>query len=110
MRLYEAEYDPTLPNLSIDGIPAQTVPQSCVSETDDDSSCRYLWERRTVGPHHHCGGDCSYKCEAFVCNKCLAITDKMLLHAKTYEMADKYDVVGLKAICIEKHKRACLEF
>ncbi|KAF2622832.1 hypothetical protein BU25DRAFT_351322, partial [Macroventuria anomochaeta] len=52
-------------------------------------------------------------CKDLVCNKCLAINgeaDQMLLHANTCEMTDKYDVVGLKAICIEKHKRACLEF
>jgi hypothetical protein len=31
----------------------------------------------------------------------------MLLHAKLYEMGDKYDVTGLKKLACEKFLRAC---
>ncbi|KAI4674179.1 uncharacterized protein J4E84_010792 [Alternaria hordeiaustralica] len=34
----------------------------------------------------------------------------LMIHAKLYEIADKYDVVGLKELVIEKFKRACHSF
>jgi hypothetical protein len=37
-------------------------------------------------------------------------SDQLLLHAKMYEIADKYDVVGLKDLVIEKFYRACHHF
>ncbi|KAI4639934.1 hypothetical protein J4E93_008733 [Alternaria ventricosa] len=36
--------------------------------------------------------------------------DQLLLHAKMYEYADKYDVVGLKDLAIEKFSRSCKHF
>lgn len=33
--------------------------------------------------------------------------DQILLHAKMYQLADKYDVVGLKPLVSAKFKRAC---
>jgi hypothetical protein len=35
---------------------------------------------------------------------------QLLIHAQMYEMADKYDVVGLKALSEEKFKWACVQF
>lgn len=32
-----------------------------------------------------------------------------MVHAKMYEIADNYDVAGLKNLCIEKNKRACFK-
>lgn len=33
---------------------------------------------------------------------------QLLLHAKMYEIGDKYDVVGLKQLALEKFRQACL--
>ncbi|KAI4915020.1 hypothetical protein J4E90_005057 [Alternaria incomplexa] len=35
---------------------------------------------------------------------------QLMVHAKLYEIADKYDVLGLKELVIEKFKRACHSF
>jgi hypothetical protein len=35
---------------------------------------------------------------------------QLLLHAQMYEIADKYDVIGLKALSTEKFQWACMRF
>lgn len=36
--------------------------------------------------------------------------EQLLLHAKMYEIVDKYDVIGLKELVQEKFKRGCEAF
>ncbi|RYO70402.1 hypothetical protein AA0113_g3234 [Alternaria arborescens] len=63
--------------------------------------------------------NCGYACQSFNCEECnppshplpsLNGNADQLLHAKMYEIADKYDVVGLKDLVIEKFRRACHHF
>jgi len=76
-----------------------------------------------VCPHHTCSGGynrCHYSCNKFNCEECNPSVsplplldgkaDQLLLHAKMYEYADKYDVVGLKDLAIEKFSRSCKHF
>ncbi|CAN9451290.1 unnamed protein product [Alternaria alternata] len=85
--------------------------------------------RSVVCPHHTCRGgfgapapafgstNCNYNCRNFNCQECNnpepptpppnGESDQLLLHAKMYEIADKYDAVGLKDLAIEKFKWAC---
>jgi hypothetical protein len=57
------------------------------------------------------------ECESFICGECRApsgnfqgTANDMVTHAKMYEMADKYDISGLKQLCIEKYKQTCIVF
>jgi hypothetical protein len=70
-----------------------------------------------VCPHHQCLPEtCKDSCVGFVCKFCCpdfvlppaeGDASQLLLHAKMYEIADKYDVVGLKELAREKFLRAC---
>lgn len=107
--LYESEYDPVLlpnPILPVtNGVAAQEKAHTC-----DESCCDYEYQ---ICSHHHCGSQCSFNCSNFLCDHCLVINgnaDQLTTHSKMYEIADKYDVYGLKELCIEKYKRACLKF
>lgn len=68
--------------------------------------------------HHHCGTHCFNNCRKFVCAVCTrpakpvvhGTAEQLLLHAKMYEIADKYDVIGLKELVQEKFKRGCEAF
>lgn len=81
---------------------------------------------RLVCPHHICRfqwqwwdntGACNFRCQDFICNKILCQgstilpfngnADQLLIHAKMYEIADKYDVLGLKDLATENFNRAC---
>ena len=76
----------------------------------------------TICPHHTCANyaACRYTCVKFNCEECNPSApplpllngkaDQLLLHAKMYEYADKYDVVGLKDLAIEKFSRSCKHF
>jgi hypothetical protein len=80
--------------------------------------CRSNVQARFVCSHHACGNDCNYRCGSFICDECTrprppapsSDSDQLLIHAKMYEIADKYDVVGLKDLVQEKFKRACGKF
>jgi hypothetical protein len=57
------------------------------------------------------------ECESFICGECRTpsgnfqgTANDMVTHAKMYEMADKYDISGLKQLCIEKYKQTCIVF
>lgn len=74
-------------------------------------------------PHHYCGSHgYSKPCKEFICDACcpnatpaslppaVGKADQLLLHAKMYEVADKYDVIGLKKIAREKFLRAAAHY
>lgn len=54
-------------------------------------------------PHHRCGENCAWDCDIFVCKHCTYVCfgqkpENLLVHAKMYEIADKYQLAGLKAL------------
>jgi hypothetical protein len=127
--LYEGEYEPLLPDgetslaLSSTGAKTQTSrpeydPNGLSYTYEFPHGCTYLYQNK-VCPHHTCNGKASKKA-SFNCEECNPSTtplpslngnaDQLLLHAKMYEIADKYDVVGLKQLVIEKFRRACQHF
>lgn len=115
--LYEAEYDPFLSTFTASANTGnrnsqQTAPHTCPGEANRDE-----WGNRGqcswICPHHHCGRQCDYTCADFICTQCITVEgdpSQLILHTQMYEMADRYDVVGLKALSIEKFRRACMRF
>jgi hypothetical protein len=134
--IYEGEYDPALPDNSVsdaasaattiltggerkkssDGeskkvaTPSASFPHTCFD--DDYGYC----SNPSVCAHHYCGSECEFDCNNYRCEDChieslaLAISgssEQLLVHAKLYEITDKYDVMGLKDLVAEKFKRAC---
>ncbi|KZM22844.1 uncharacterized protein EKO05_0001087 [Ascochyta rabiei] len=113
--LYEAEFDPALPSPEMEtenNIPPQDTPHTCSRK--DKYQCSKASRYRQVCPHHYCGSQCDFDCSEFSCGECSSSAvdgaGHLLVFAKMYEMADKYDVAGLKDLCVEKYKRACLKF
>ena len=134
--LYEGEYAPLLPDneSSADLKPlrpqpdefkeqyAYRFPHTCADNTIN-GECTYY----RICPHHTCNyleSGSGYEsdvecCENFVCKKCNepapplplnGASDQLLLHSKMYQIADKYDVPGLKDLVIEKFRRSCGHF
>lgn len=121
--LYESEHAPGLPAdmtlselLRAGVLPITTskpagrnfhymFPHTC---SYDNQECG----RKRVCPHHDCW-TCNSSCLRFICKICTAPATpasdaSQLLHdAKLYEIADKYDIAGLKALSREKFARAC---
>lgn len=118
--IYEAEFDPALPSPNTDpagSIQTQTVPHTCSVNANQENcnyNASYYPHYNQICPHHRCGHQCNYNCAGFSCDICLGTlqgdAEQLLVHAKMYEMADKYDVAGLKNLCIEKYRRACFKF
>lgn len=91
-------------------------PHTCEREANDnrgnlgafgpsDDEHQHTCLQKHVCPHHTCGVNCSDNCVQFTCTACpTTAADELLLHAKMYEIADKYDVVGLKELVQEKFK------
>lgn len=122
---YESEYDPQIPSLdrydlNEAGKPKLTVlrrhdyhynfPHTCCKPHCLDSGYK-------VCHHHHCTPtSCGDKCVNFVCKVCTrplppdSDADQLLLHAMMYELADKYDVTGLRYLAQEKFSRSCAAF
>ena len=125
--LYEGEYEPQLPPTAaaISTVAISTLvkhgkssskkldyhldfPHTCSSE---DNYCEYS----RLCPHHYCGDNCNYTCRGFACKICTTppptgSSSQLLTHSKMYEMADKYEVVGLKELAKEKFNRGCNHF
>ncbi|KAH7091580.1 hypothetical protein FB567DRAFT_436686, partial [Paraphoma chrysanthemicola] len=119
--LYDGEYDPALPPkcaLSPDGVWAlnaerkrgyhYSFPHTCLGS--GNCSHPIAW----VCPHHVCGGStCDQSCKGFVCNECVGPTppegdaSQLLLHAKMYEIGDKYDISSLKELSRHKFALGC---
>ena len=69
-----------------------------------------------VCDHHTCETDCDSDCVYFTCRICKPVTgeasvkekeQELLIHAKMYEIADKYDVADLKRLVEGKFLQAC---
>ncbi|KAJ6276465.1 hypothetical protein J3E71DRAFT_365776 [Bipolaris maydis] len=83
-------------------------PHTCSREYD---YCDYS----LLCPHHYCGQSCDYTCGGFICPICntpalTGLSSQLLIHSKMYEIADRYDVVGLKGLAKEKFNRGCNHF
>jgi hypothetical protein len=124
--LYEGEYDPVLPSPATQTTALAVVtpvrhgmttskstsfPHTCQGSRFDGYTCRY----EELCPHHRCSSDCDFKCREFTCETCvlpnlIGPSSQLLTHAKMYEMADKYEVVGLKELAKEKFSRGCKHF
>ncbi|KAH6003989.1 hypothetical protein HBI39_022250 [Parastagonospora nodorum] len=127
--LYGGEYDPKLPDGGCSGEVTE------IQYTGPRNSHFHYKFPHTCGPngcaacnvcgHHICGSSCgshSSWCADFVCKFCCpnAITialpspdgnaEQLLLHAKMYEIGDKYDVIGLKQLAREKFLRASAKY
>jgi hypothetical protein len=125
--LYEGEYDPTLPDgncmeegreIIVEGIKATgyhyKFPHTCVNR----GGC----PKHNVCQHHLCHKSCNANCIDFICKTCCPNAStapllpaegdatRLLLHAKMYEIGDKYDVNGLKELSREKYLRSCAKF
>ncbi|KAH8701349.1 hypothetical protein GQ44DRAFT_732969 [Phaeosphaeriaceae sp. PMI808] len=93
---YEAEYEPELPRIKYTqaGIWTVTVPKQ------DD----YMYDF-PIRAH-----------EAFVCAECTAPqppdadASQLMVHARMYEVGDKYNVAGLKQLALLKFDRACAKY
>lgn len=77
----------------------------------DGYTCKYS----QLCPHYRCSTDCKYTCKGFSCETCVIPnltrpSSQLLTHAKMYELADKYEVVGLKELSKEKFSRGCKHF
>lgn len=113
--IYEAEYEPYLP-LDISKITAgDTRPKhSCKS---GHMACPNYGSSRLVCQHHTCGISCAFTCKDYVCDMCYpppviipGASDQLLIHAKMYEIGDKYHVSGLKELSKFKFELACAKF
>jgi len=122
--IYEAEYDPPLSDAPVTShlevIQTQLnnarrgekysyeFPHTCHHNWSNDENCSHS----SVCPHHVCIHVCGSTCRDFICTKCTRRIMKgnpehLSIHAKMYEIADKYDVLGLKDLAKEKFKLAC---
>lgn len=94
---------------------AFTFPHTCHAESADSGPmihrCKLL-----LCSHHACSINCSNSCKGFTCSKCIRDlpddepSNHLLTHAKMYEIADKYDVAGLKDLVTENFRNACKNF
>lgn len=128
--LYQGEYDPRLtdgkrskdaPVYNYTGDRkhgySYNFPHSCEQEGFSKRYNRSCNERFLCS-HHICGDDCRYDCKNFVCETCCPDfgtptpaaggDEQLLLHAKMYDIGDKYTVTGLQQLAREKFLRACV--
>ncbi|KAF1848767.1 uncharacterized protein K460DRAFT_384787 [Cucurbitaria berberidis CBS 394.84] len=138
--MYEGGYDPTLPDDLVQGSVAFPFAYNATIATPSkkkskkgasaaktkafphicsDNRYGYIC-RDDLCDHHVCGEDCTRSCVEFTCKQCYPPTSpvpdiqgpasQLLVHAEMYEIADKYDIVGLKDLVVEKFNRACQNF
>ncbi|KAF2846094.1 hypothetical protein T440DRAFT_511103 [Plenodomus tracheiphilus IPT5] len=137
--LYEGEYEPLLPANDRAGTMHAAIAKPRRPTVDDKGNvynygfphyCGLLGRKchaPNLCPHHTCkmeylnGYGCNFRCQAFICAECNnppqppppslnGTSDQLLTHAKMYEIADKYDIVGLKDLVKEKFSRSCKHF
>jgi hypothetical protein len=121
---YESEYDPQFPSLdrydlNEAGKPKLTVLRRHDYHYDFPHTCKPHCpdSEYRVCHHHHCTPkSCGEKCVNFICKICTRAlppdcdADQLLLHAMMYELADKYDVTGLRYLAQVKFSRSCAAF
>ena len=125
--MYEGEYDPALPSttkqaaatvlttpvkrgeaVQKQGLYSYSFPHTCSHQHHnclDDRIC----------PHHRCGYHCEFICREYTCDICgmpplRGSSSQLLTHTKMYEVAEKYEVTGLKDLAKEKFSRSCRHF
>ena len=81
-------------------------PHTC----SDDRCC----DRRLCA-HHFCIINCDSTCQVFVCNECCSLRvpgspSQLLSHSEVYEIAEKYEVTGLKELACKNFTLACEAF
>jgi hypothetical protein len=113
--IYSAEYSPHLP-LDISKLTATDTrnKHSCKS---GHMACPNYGASRLVCLHHTCGISCAFTCIDFVCDTCSpppiiipGTPEQLLIHAKMYEIGDKYQISGLKDLSKFKFELACARF
>jgi hypothetical protein len=125
--LYEGEYEPCFPDIpkSLKELRDGSLIDTSLShgegmpyDYDFPHRCNiynsYISCGREICPHHTCGTDCKVPgCRNFICKACKipkSSAAQLLVHAKMYEYADKYDVTGLKELSSAKFEAACQVF
>ncbi|KAF2655625.1 hypothetical protein K491DRAFT_704486 [Lophiostoma macrostomum CBS 122681] len=127
--LYEGEYEPYHTEVRPAMNPSDRTTFSVVTRSvsggqaytyDFPHTCRQAFHcyQPYLCPHHTCGHQCSNNCQSFLCSHCCTPTittsvgtaEELPLHSKMYEIADKYDVVGLKDLVMEKFRDAATQF
>jgi hypothetical protein len=95
----------------VDSSYKQIFPHTC----ELSGKCR-VWGH-LVCIHHSCDDNTCGKdgrgCRGFICKDCTGFEthddpNDLLLHAKMYEVADKYGIAGLKMLAREKFRRSCM--
>jgi hypothetical protein len=90
----------------------QIIPHTC-------SDLKWDCGEDTICDHPQCGTDCDCDCVEFFCQLCNPPPDvpqvdenanQLSTHASTYAIGEQYGVVGLKELCKEKFRCACLHF
>ena len=124
--LYEGEYEPVLPltTTSVSAAYYTPVKRGKLSSNKPNYSLSFphtchrrneYCDQSLVCPHHYCDDHCNYACKGFTCQACTSpiptgSSPQLLTHSKMYEIADKYEVVGLKELAKEKFSRSCNHF
>jgi hypothetical protein len=115
--IYSAEYEPQLPQDMTALTTATTDMRPKHSCKSGHMACPNYISSRLVCIHHTCGISCAFTCLDFTCDACdpppIIIPgppEQLLIHAKMYEIADKYHVSGLKALSQFKFQLACARF
>lgn len=129
---YESEYDPQLPKIDPNDETSYRIVSDAEPTDDADADAEedkfqyrfpHTCKRRCeegddlVCHHHICSyATCDEKCINFICEDCTkhllpeGDATQLLLHATVYEIADKYDVTGLKLLAKDKFSRSCEAF
>ncbi|OAL00979.1 hypothetical protein IQ06DRAFT_304687 [Phaeosphaeriaceae sp. SRC1lsM3a] len=113
--IYEAEYEPHLPRDITKLAASDDRPKhSCKT---GHMTCPNYGTSRLVCSHHTCGISCAFTCKDFVCDSCYpppiiipGPSGQLLVHAKLYEIGDKYQISGLKELSKFKFELACAKF
>ena len=118
--LYEGEYDPILSLDSDFQVQATSIKAKKSKSTAKTPTSifphdcqRNSWNQchePLLCAHHTCGINCTVNCNNFSCNECVGPADQLHIHVQMYEIGDKYDVVGLKALSTRKFHRDCQYF
>jgi hypothetical protein len=115
--LYEAEYEPRLPlGITGDGLATHVVTAKRSPQYTYEFPHDCLRNKQTawICPHHICNN--KRREVDFICKGCCVDVppsgnaEHLLLHTKMYQMGDKLGTESLKAIALQKFRRACCFF